>query len=818
MAQAAGYSFNTDTVSGSTVRDLAGYFLHGTVSGSTSFVAGKTGYGNGLNCTGGSMTVGPINEFDYPVNTDGGLSVAAWVKLNTTTAAVRCIASATANSALKWALYASNASGNVEAQIAGSTYSTSTSIRDSAWHHVLVSLDKTVATDTVKIYVDGVEVHAVNAVNVLTYNGNVTMKAGLNAFAGGESLDGIIDDLRWWNDPVEASWVDDVMNSEQVDFQLAVYPFDDDTVDDFSIYSRDLTKTANGSYTTGLYGRALQSTSTGAGATATVSLGDCDRLAITGWMRLDSAPGSAVPILAINTSGGSSRLRAVVNADRTVTATWVTIYGTYAVTSGSALTVGQWSRFQIAMNPTYVNIRLNSTSQTTTNTSNAVPHLSPTVTGLDVLYVGGDQSAGGAVTFDYLTFTKNFVNAPTDQYWTGPPTVTALKPANVARGVYEFNENSGTNVDDRSSFGNDLTVQTGATWIASGVQGSALGEGTAAGPAARDATLSWSSSPQGWAFSGWFKCRASSAGARILVLRNGTSEVAHAFYLSGGFQVRLYGSGGNTGLLNPNGGTFASETWTHLAASCNGNSVQFFKNGVWYGSATFTQGTLLQPTILNVGGDDADGSGEGVADVDSLTLFDTPLSSSNVAWLYANPGQFAAGVAVTGSRATTWNTKATVASTRALSWDSRAVVSGTRSTTWNVLAALVPVTSSRSTTWNVAANLNPVTGLRSTTWRVLAQVTGSKATSWQVESLTTPTYRVKFPTFKMALGRQRPFNWMTYDQPYALVKTNGEWIEVAVPSQELLRVSENFYLGGYYYELTAEEAADLPPEYVEQIT
>src|ERR1044072_7526035 len=109
MAQAAGYSFNSDTVSGTKVRDLAGYFLHGTVSGSTSFVTDK--YGNGLNLTGGAMTVGPIDEFSYPVNTDGGLSVAAWVKLNTTTAAARCIASATANSALHWALPPSNAPG-----------------------------------------------------------------------------------------------------------------------------------------------------------------------------------------------------------------------------------------------------------------------------------------------------------------------------------------------------------------------------------------------------------------------------------------------------------------------------------------------------------------------------------------------------------------------------------------------------------------------------------------------------------------------------------------------------------------------------------
>jgi hypothetical protein len=818
MAQSAGYSFNTDTVNGTKVRDLAGYFLTGTVSGSTSFVAGK--YGNGLNCTGGAMTVGPIDEFAYPVDTTGGLSVAAWVKLNTTTAAARCIASATSNSALKWAVYASNASGNVEVKIAGVTFTTTTSIRDGLFHHVMVVLDAVPATDTVKIYVDGTQVLSTTTATPLTYNGNVTMKVGVNAFAGGESLDGIVDDFRWWNDPVDSGSISAVTGAEQVDFQWAIYPFDDDTTDDFSVYNRDLAKTSNGSYVQGLYGRALQSTSAGAGATATVAFGDLDRLNITGWIRLDSAPGSSVPIMALNTSGGASKMRAVVNTDRSITTTWVTVYGTYSVTSGSVLTVGQWSRFHLNMNPTYVGIRLDSTSQTTTATSQPVPVLAPTVTAMDVLYVGGDQAAGGAVTFDYLTFTKNFIASPTDLYWAGPPTLAALKPSNVARGVYEFNENSGTTAADRSASHNDLTLTAGGGWT-TGVQGSALSNVGATAAGARKASgLAWDSTPKGWAVSGWFKCRAASAGARMLVLRNASSEVAHMFYLSGTFQVRLYGSGGNTGLVNPTGGAFPAETWTHVAASCNGNSIQFFLNGVWYGSATYTQGTLLAPTELNVGGDPSDGSGQEVADaVDSLTLFDTPISAANVAWLYANPGQFAAGVSVTGSRLTTWNTKARTTGARVVSWDTRSVVSGARSTLWNVLGALVPVTASRATSWNILSSLVSVSASRATTWKVRALVTGSRSTTWSLDGpVVVPTFRVKFPTYKMPLGYTKPLIWQTYDAPYALVKVNGEWILTAVPSQELLRVADKYYLGGYQYELTSEEAADLPPQYVEAVT
>jgi hypothetical protein len=314
------------------------------------------------------------------------------------------------------------------------------------------------------------------------------------------------------------------------------------------------------------------------------------------------------------------------------------------------------------------------------------------------------------------------------------------------------------------------------------------------------------------------KLRTSSAGARFIVLRNGTSEVAHVGWLSGLLWGRLYGSGGNTGLISSSAMPITAETWTHFALSCNGETIQFYLNGNRVFSANYTQGTLLSPTELNVGGDNGDGSNQAVGDIDSLTLFDTPLSDSNVAWLYANPGMFAAGTSVTQSRATTWNTKARVTGARATSWDTRTVVSQTRSTTWNVLAALVAVTASRSTTWNVLRNVTSVSAARATTWRVLARVTGSRSTTWGVEGpVVVPTYRVKFPTYKMPLGFSKPLIWQTYEAPFALVKVNGEWITTAIPSQELLRTAEKFYLGGYQYELTSEEAADLPPQYVEAV-
>lgn len=631
MAQAAGYTFNSDTVTSTRIRDLAGYFLHGTILGSAEIVTGK--YDDGLNCTGGAMRVANIDEFSYPLNADGGLSIAAWVKLNTTTAAARCVASAATGTTLRWALYASNASGNVEVVVNGATYSTSTSIRDSAWHHVMFVLDATLATDTFKIFVDGTQVHSVNAGSVLAYSANATMEVGRNAVTGAQALDGIVDDLRWWNDPVETSYIPTVIAAEQIDFAVATYAFDADDGRDSSSYTgRDLTIAGSASFTYGMYGRALVSGTTAAGASGTVNFGDVDRLAVTGWIRLDTAPvGSPAPILTLTSTGGTAQMAAVVNTDRTITATWNTLDGSVAVTSTTALTLANWTRVHISINPTYVGIRVDNGTQIITSYGDGVPHLAPTINDLDVLYVGGNATTGGAVSWDYLNFTRNFLAAVENDYWTGPVTHDPYLPANISRGVYHMNEGTGSTVNDSSGVSNNLTLTGAGSWV-TGIQGTALGaNGT--GPGASNAAISWPASPKGWAFSAWVKCRTSPSGARFLVLRNASSEVAHVGRLSGIHWIRLFGASGNTGILS-HSATIPAETWTHVAGSCNGKTVQFFFNGVKVAFDTYASGALLQPTQLYVGGDNPDGS---VADVDDLWLFDTPISPANVQRLYEIP-------------------------------------------------------------------------------------------------------------------------------------------------------------------------------------
>ena len=824
MAQVAGYSFNPETVSGSSVRDLSGYFTHGTIVGSAAIVPGKTGYGDALNCTGGALTATALDD-TYPLTVDSGITLAAWVKLNDATAAARCIASVANETALKAALYASNASGNVEAKVQGVTYSTTTSIRDGNWHHVILSFDMLTSPDRLRIIVDGAAVLDTTSTTALSYSDgtDATLNVGRNSFTGTEALNGVVDDFRWWVDGIDSTFWATMMGAEQIDNQLAIYSFDAGTTEDGGIYNRDLTITSAGSYGTGLYGRSLQSDGTGHGAFGTVNFPDSDRVNITGYVRLDVAPASATPVMAIDTTGGSSRMRLVVNTDRTLTMTWVTVYGTYSVTSGSVLTVGQWSRFQLNMNPTYVGIRLNSTSQTQTATTQPLPVMTPTADNMNVLYVGGDATAGGQISFDYLTFTKNFINDPTDTYWCGPPLLEPQKPGNTARGYYDFNEGTGTTVGDQGPLGNTLTLTASGSWV-TGEEGTALNN-NGSSPGASSSTLNWGTTPAGWGISVWFNFHATGTETRIISLLTSAGDpVAHVGWEDTKPWWRLYGSGGTTDqvIFPESAGTITAGTWAHLAASCNGNTFVVFLNGKKIGSVPWNYGSMLTPAWIRVGTDNRGFTSN--VDIDDLLLLGDPLSESGVQWLFENPGAFASGAPVSRSLSTEWSVGGKVEQSRSTTWNTRQQVSQTRSTTWDVAGALVAVSRALSTTWDVASALASVSVSRATSWAVKAFANKNLSTSWNVESdevaPEVPTKRVVFPTYQIPLGRSRLLRRYLVPVPSSLVKVNGEWGVVTAPAQDLLEAADAYFVGGYTYLLTESEVADLglPPQYVENIS
>lgn len=77
--------------------------------------------------------------------------------------------------------------------------------------------------------------------------------------------------------------------------------------------------------------------------------------------------------------------------------------------------------------------------------------------------------------------------------------------------------------------------------------------------------------------------------------------------------------------------------------------------------------------------------------------------------------------------------------------------------------------------------------------------------------------QVKFPTYQQPAGRGKLFGRYFLDFPMSLIKIDGEWIAIVTPAQQQLEEAENWYIGGYTYPLTDEEAADMPAEYVEDV-
>lgn len=79
------------------------------------------------------------------------------------------------------------------------------------------------------------------------------------------------------------------------------------------------------------------------------------------------------------------------------------------------------------------------------------------------------------------------------------------------------------------------------------------------------------------------------------------------------------------------------------------------------------------------------------------------------------------------------------------------------------------------------------------------------------------TKRVKFPTYRKRVGSGPLLSRYSLEHPMSLVKSGGVWRAIVSPTQNDMQNAEKYFIGGYTYDLTAAEAADLPPEWVMDI-
>ena len=88
--------------------------------------------------------------------------------------------------------------------------------------------------------------------------------------------------------------------------------------------------------------------------------------------------------------------------------------------------------------------------------------------------------------------------------------------------------------------------------------------------------------------------------------------------------------------------------------------------------------------------------------------------------------------AVTAARSTAWNTLKVVTDSVVTSWGVRRVVTAARSTSWNVAGFLDSVSRAVSSSWNVVGRISSA---RSTSWHDLETVSDPLASSWGVREL-----------------------------------------------------------------------------------
>lgn len=136
----------------------------------------------------------------------------------------------------------------------------------------------------------------------------------------------------------------------------------------------------------------------------------------------------------------------------------------------------------------------------------------------------------------------------------------------------------------------------------------------------------------------------------------------------------------------------------------------------------------------------------------------------------------------------------------------------------------------KASSWNIS-DISVAGRTLSTTWAIRKLVSAGASTLWNnEESPEVPPVdpgdpgalikRVKFPTYKVPVGKGTLFSRFLIEQPQSLVKVNGEWFPITSPAQELLETAEAYFIGGYSFLMTAADvlAYGLPPQFVEDIS
>ena len=206
----AAYNFNEG--SGSTVTDLSGHNLNGTIVGATWTTQGK--YGDALLFNGTSSYVDLGNPAALQLT--GSITLEAWIKAAATPDDGQIVAKSndSSGSQLKTTHDAGPQNFNVTVTNSSGTrvkrFSTTTRELNT-WYHVAGVYDASARTLT--IYVNGVLESGTLQGTVPTANLNAAVNANIGRRTGGYYFNGIIDEVRIYNRALSATEIQNDMNT-----------------------------------------------------------------------------------------------------------------------------------------------------------------------------------------------------------------------------------------------------------------------------------------------------------------------------------------------------------------------------------------------------------------------------------------------------------------------------------------------------------------------------------------------------------------------------------------------------------------------------
>jgi beta-lactamase superfamily II metal-dependent hydrolase len=232
----------------------------------------------------------------------------------------------------------------------------------------------------------------------------------------------------------------------------------------------------------------------------------------------------------------------------------------------------------------------------------------------------------------WTTSASGTGNIATPEWAPGDAVVPPLYPNLCNRtplGQWNFDETSGTTAADSSGNGHNGTLDTGASWSASGKTNRSVSlNGTSTGDVSLPFLVNPASTP--FTISAFVKLDAVSPGFnQIIMQQTGTNGESWLIRNSSGHLASYIG-----GTATVSTGTIPTGVWTHVAMVYDGSTVQLYLNGVADGSsakvAESSTGSMLVGIANNFSANKA-WHGE----IDDLLIYDSALGSDNIKSLYS---------------------------------------------------------------------------------------------------------------------------------------------------------------------------------------